>query len=260
MTQRTLKLTLSYDGTAYCGWQVQPNGPTIQQAMERAFATIFGARISITASGRTDAGVHARGQVASCELPTEMSLERICRALNGNLPADIRVLSVEEAPAGFHAIRDAIRKRYRYCLDDAPIHDVFRRNFVWHVRAGRLDVVAMQQAARALIGTHDFRSFQAAGSDRKTTVRTIFALDVQRCEATSGEIVIEIEADGFLYNMVRNIVGSLVEIGLGNQSVHWLEDVLAARDRTQAGRTAPPEGLLLLHVTYASEGQRGPGM
>ncbi len=252
MPLQSLKLTISYDGTHYCGWQIQPNGPTIQQAIERAFAQIFGERIAITASGRTDAGVHASGQVASCEVKTELSCERICRALNGNLPLDIRVLAVEQAPPGFHAIRDAVRKRYRYCLEDTPIHNVFRRHYVWHVRAGRLDVATMQQAASTLVGTHDFRSFQAAGSDRKTTIRTIFALDVQRDVRPGGEIILEIEADGFLYNMVRNIVGTLVEIGLGNQSVHWIEEVLAARDRKKAGRTAPPEGLQLLHVTYAS--------
>jgi tRNA pseudouridine38-40 synthase len=246
---RTFKLTLSYDGTAYCGWQVQLNGPTIQQAVERAWACIVGQRVRVTASGRTDAGVHALRQVASCQAETELPVDRLWRALNGQLPADIRILEVAEVAASFHALRDARKKRYRYLLQDGPLPNVFRRHLTWYVRRP-LDDRAMQRAGQALVGRHDFASFQAAGSDRKTTVRTVYKLTVSRSIESSDEVCVEVEADGFLYNMVRNIVGTLVEVGWGRQPVSWPRDILQARNRTVAGRTAPPQGLYLVDVTY----------
>ncbi len=156
---------------------------------------------------------------------------------------------METAAEGFHAIRDARAKRYRYVLQDGEIHNVFRRRYAWFIR-GQIDAAAMHSAGRLLIGSHDFQSFQAAGSDRKTTVRNVMDLTVGRSRVHSDEIVVEIEADGFLYNMVRNIVGTLVEVGLHHQSVQWPDAVRRAQNRKVAGRTAPPHGLFLVSVTY----------
>jgi len=247
---RFLKLTLAYDGTAFSGWQVQPNERTIQDVLERAIAKTTGEQIRAVASGRTDAGVHALGQVVSFATQSSIELDVLCRALNANTPFDLVVLDVCKAPNGFHAIRDAIGKRYRYVIQDGPLPDVFSRAYAWHIPQ-RLDDKAMRVAAQSLIGKHDFISFQASGSDRKTTVRTITDLTVHRCtENDFSKIVIEVAADGFLYNMVRNIVGTLVEVGRSNKSTDWPGEVLAAEDRKVAGMTAPPHGLFLVKVDY----------
>lgn len=247
---RSFRLTLSYDGTAYLGWQIQAHGRTIQAEVEAALLRVTGRDVRVVASGRTDAGVHAIGQVVSFGCDTHLAVDTLQKALNANLPRDIVVREVREAADGFHAIRDALRKRYRYVLEDGPVRNVFARAYAWHV-VRRLDVAAMQAAAQALVGTHDFRSFQTAGSPRVSTVRTIYELSVAR-RATDGfeRVVVEVEADGFLYNMVRNLVGSLVEVGGGRREPGWIADVLAARDRTVAGATAPPRGLYLVHVDY----------
>ncbi|MDY0170645.1 MAG: tRNA pseudouridine(38-40) synthase TruA [Thermoguttaceae bacterium] len=261
---RTFKLTLAYDGTAYEGWQVQPGRPTIQDALETAIEEVTCQRVRAVASGRTDAGVHAFGQVVAFSANTSLSCQALRRALNANLPRDIAVLDAAEAPADFHPIRDARRKRYRYVIYDGAVRDVFFLRFAWHYPYGRLDAAAMQRAAKPLLGRHDFRSFQTAGADRKTSVRTVFELPVRRGSARNepllgnpGEgsdgqdwILLEIEADGFLYNMVRAIVGTLTEVGRGARLEHWPAEVLAARDRRVAGPTAPPHGLFLVNVTY----------
>ena len=247
---RCFKLTLSYDGTAYGGWQVQPNRNTIQAELERALQAVTGERGRTIASGRTDAGVHALGQVVSFCSNTQLPAEVLCRALAAHLPRDIVPLEVREAPPGFHAIRDALGKRYRYVIQDGPRRDVFARAYAWYFPQ-RLDVAAMQAAAAVLVGTHDFSSFEASGSERSSSVRTVRELTVQRQAGDFLErIVMEIEADGFLYNMVRNIVGALVDIGRGKQPVAWLASVLAARDRRRAAMTAPPQGLFLVRVDY----------
>ena len=247
---RTLKLTLAYDGTAYAGWQVQPGQRTLQGTLEAALARITRETFRVIASGRTDAGVHALGQVVSFHCESSLPPDVFHRALNAELPDDMAVLAVAEAPAGFHAIRDAVRKRYRYVLHDGPIHDIFQRHHVWHYRQP-LDAAAMHRAAQALLGKHDFRSFESAWPQRTSSVRTVFDISVVRgISADENLIALEVEADGFLYNMVRAIVGTLVEVGRGTREESWPAEVLAAQDRRAAGMTAPPQGLFLLRVEY----------
>jgi tRNA pseudouridine38-40 synthase len=264
---RTVKFTIAYDGTAYAGWQVQPGKPTVQETLQKAIARVTGAEASTLASGRTDAGVHASGQVVAFRTESRLPPEVLLRAVNANLPEDIVVLDAADAPAGFHPIRDVVRKRYRYTIYDRPIRDVFRRHFVWHYTYGRLDADAMRRASAALLGTHDFSSYESSGAKRKTSIRTIYDLSVERGRAGQGGgeglgigdwglgigsdfITIEIEADGFLYNMVRAIVGTLVDVGRGGQAESWPGEVLEAKDRRCGGATAPPEGLCLVRVEY----------
>lgn len=255
---RSLKLTLAYDGTAYHGWQVQPGRPTLQATFETAMHRITGRPVRAVASGRTDAGVHALGQVVSCRVDSRLSRDQLQRALNANLPRDVRVLRVDRAPDGFHAIRDAVRKRYRYAIQNGAVEDPFFWSYRWFVR-GRLDQRAMQRSAQSLVGTHNFRSFEASGAPRASSVRTVHELLVIRRDPPRSDLVqVEIEADGFLYRMVRNIVGSLVEVGKGTREEDWPAKVLAAQDRRRAGPTAPPHGLFLVRVQYRDAGRSGP--
>ena len=248
---RTIKLTLAYDGTDFVGWQTQQSGRSVQAAVEETIEKITGARPSILASGRTDAGVHALGQVVSFETPSQLSLEVLQRALNAELPRSIAALDAAEVHEGFHATHDALRKRYRYVIHDGPIRDVFVLRYAWYFSYGRLDAAAMQRAAAALVGTHDFSSFETTGAPRKTSVRTVYDLSIERGRGERAEfVIVEIEANGFLYNMVRTIVGTLVDVGRGARPESWLGDVLAACDRRRGGRTAPPQGLFLVCVQY----------
>jgi tRNA pseudouridine38-40 synthase len=254
---RTIKLILAYDGTDFAGWQRQGQRRTVQATLEATIEKITGQQASVLASGRTDAGVHALGQVVGFETASRLSTAVIQRALNAELPCDVTVLDAAEVRPGFHPTHHALRKRYRYVIHDGPVRNVFQRNYCWHYTYGRLSVEAMQRAATALIGTHDFSSFETSGSPRKTSVRTVFDLSVRRDGAGGqgrGEdadfVTIEVEANGFLYNMVRAIVGTLVEVGRGFQPESWVGDVLNATDRRLAGRTAPPQGLFLVNVDY----------
>jgi tRNA pseudouridine38-40 synthase len=245
------RMILAYDGTAYAGWQFQPGLPTIQGTLEEALQRIVGTRVRVVGSGRTDAGVHALAQVASFRCDTRLSVDVLRRAINANTPEDIHVSDVCVAPDAFHAIRDAVVKRYRYVIQDGPHRDVFSRSTAWHVTYV-LDVPRMQAGARHLVGRHDFRSFETAGAPRRTSIRTIHEIRLERFARHALQpLAIEVEADGFLYNMVRNIVGSLVVVGRGDQSPDWISQVLAAQDRGQAGSTAPARGLMLLNVRYA---------
>ena len=258
---RTFKLTVAYDGTEYVGWQVQPNGESIQGVLQRVLGEVTKQQVSVVGSGRTDAGVHALAQVASCTIGRwNATADDLGKALNTSLPNAIVVNKVVDAPDDFHAIRDAIGKRYRYQLQIGGPHDPLEYRYRWRLR-GPLDLSAMRLAARRVEGEHDFASFQASGAPRRTTVRCVracqliaqsdpFDRDDQQCREQVQRIAIEVEANGFLYNMVRNIVGSLVEVGRGKYPATWIDDVIAARNRNVAGPTAPPQGLFLQRVDY----------
>ncbi|NLZ38984.1 MAG: tRNA pseudouridine(38-40) synthase TruA [Firmicutes bacterium] len=242
---KNIKLILSYDGTNYCGFQRQKNGITIQEKLEQAIQTVFGKAIRLTAAGRTDAGVHALGQVVNFRVATSIPIDRIPYALNANLPKDIIVRSAEIVPADFHARYSAKSKVYRYTIDNAEYPRVFTRHYSFHI-GYPLNLALMQEAAEALLGKHDFKSFMASGSSVQTTERHLMRLDV---EERQQYIEITAEANGFLYNMVRIIVGTLIEVGRGKRPPD-LTPVLKARNRAAAGWTAPPHGLVMLEVKY----------
>jgi len=254
---RRIKLELSYDGTNYSGWQTQPDVPTIQQTLETVLRRITQEEISVIGSGRTDAGVHAIKQVAAFTTASYLEPDVFKRALNGFLPHDIRINAASEAPLEFHPILHAVGKRYRYLIDDNRPPSPFTRNYCWVYREP-LDVETMRQAARFLLGEHDFSSFETRGSPRKTPVRTVFDILVERLPPVGATIPplirIEVEANGFLYNMMRAISGTLVRLGIagryGQGNPQRMHDILAAADRTAAGPTAPPQGLYLLDVFY----------
>lgn len=273
MPTRWLKLTVAYDGAAYAGWQVQPDKPTVQGVFEAAWHQITQEPVRVTAAGRTDAGVHALGQVVGLSTESRLPNEDLQRALNAVLPEDVAVRTVEDAREGFHATYDALGKRYRYQIYNSRVRSVVDRHYTWHY-PHLLDAAAMHRAGQALVGRHDFSSFESAGSERPDSVRTIHELTVAHGVGTllrpetvttdssgqsqkspdpfraSDHITIEIAGDGFLYNMVRTIVGTLVEVGRGTRDHDWLAAVLAARDRRRAGQTAPPHGLFLVNVVY----------
>jgi tRNA pseudouridine38-40 synthase len=244
---RNLKLTIRYDGTDFFGWQTQPGRRTVQETLEAAIAAIIcEERVRVNGSGRTDSGVHAVGQVANVYTATKLGCDVLLKAINAKLPADVSVREVVEVPQSFCANKDAVRKTYRYVIQDGRLQDPFMRKYAWFVRQS-LDIEAMARASRCLVGRHDFRCFETEWPNRLTSVRTITHLAVNRF----GEFIwIDVEADGFLYNMVRAIAGSLVQVGRGFWPETRIADVLTAMDRRLAGPTAPPEGLFLMRVTY----------
>jgi tRNA pseudouridine38-40 synthase len=243
---RNLKLTLSYDGTDFNGWQTQPGYRTVQDTVEQAIAAVVGARPHANASGRTDAGVHAVGQVVNFYCDTRLTPDTLLRAVNAHLPADIVVRAVSEASQSFDANKDAVRKLYRYVIRDNPVPDPFLRRYAaWHKHP--LDAAAMARAASVLVGRHDFHSFETDWPNRLSSVRTINHLTVNR----AGEYIwLDVEADGFLYNMVRAIAGTLINVGRGFWPESKVAEILTAEDRREAGPTAPACGLFLLRVTY----------
>ncbi len=245
---RNIKLILSYDGTDFRGWQRQPGLRTVQETLEDAINSLTQVRPKTTASSRTDAGVHALGQVVHFFTDCRHREDVITRALNALLPRDLRVLEARAMPQSFHSTLDATSKRYRYVIDDGPIPSPFHLRYSWQF-PHRLDIDAMNRAGRALVGRHDFRSFETEWPNRTSSVRTIFELAVARQD--DDRVALEVEADGFLYNMVRAIAGTLAWVGSGKRPESWVGDVLRAGSRVAAGPTAPPQGLFLVYVQHA---------
>jgi tRNA pseudouridine38-40 synthase len=245
---RTLKLSVQYLGTRYQGWQIQPGRPTIQGELEAALASLTGERIRVVGAGRTDSGVHARGQVASLTTLTQIPPRGILLGTNDRLPEDIRLLQVEEAAEGFHARHDAAWKDYAYRFSTAPVVSPFLAPTVTAVR-GRLDRRRMEEAARHFLGEHDLAAFCGAEGRLKQTRRRI---TVSRFEDEADEVVAYwIRASGFLQHLVRTIAGTLLEVGRGRIPSEAVPEILAARDRARAGPTAPSRGLTLEKVSYA---------
>lgn len=247
MAKQNFKLVIEYDGSAYCGWQRQPNGPTIQAQIEEALERMTCQKVNLIGSGRTDAGVHALGQTANFACDTEIGTQAFQNGLNSLLPDDIVIRSCDAVEASFHARFDVKVKTYRYRILNSPLPAAIGRQYQWWIRAP-LDVAAMSEAARHLVGENDFKAFEATGSPRAHTIRRVIGAEIRR----EGEscIVFEIQAQGFLRYMVRNITGTLVEVGKGKMTAEEVADVLASLDRSRAGMTAPAHGLCLISVTY----------
>lgn len=260
MQYRKIKFTVQYDGCDYHGWQIQPGKRTIQGELSQAVTNLVGQEITVNGASRTDAGVSALGQSAvfevdNCPIPTE----NFQKAINDRLPDEIVIKDLSEAPKNFDVISDVKSKLYRYTIRTSAIRPVLDIRHCWHI-ASQLNVELMNEAAQHLVGKHDFKSFASAADKRQSSIRTIFKCDVKTSDerqatsdkrrATSDEIYIDVEGDGFLYNMVRNIVGSLVEVGIGRWQSDKMKEVLQACDRTSAGPIAPPQGLCLIKIEY----------
>jgi tRNA pseudouridine38-40 synthase len=249
---RNFKLVLAYDGTDFHGWQTQPGLRTVQQVLEDAIFALTRQRLRASASGRTDTGVHAAGQVVNFRSDTRLSPDVLPRALNAHLPDDVLVKDAAVVADSFDANRDARRKLYRYVIHDGAVPELFLRRYCHHARH-RLDAAAMARAAACLRGTHDFRCFETEWPNRASSVRTVTHLAVNRM---GDWIWLDVEADGFLYNMVRAIAGTLLNVGRGYWPEDEIEAILSAGDRTRAGPTAPAKGLFLMRVLY-DPGERG---
>jgi tRNA pseudouridine38-40 synthase len=246
---RTVKIVLQYDGTAYAGWQRQDNGIAVQAMLENALEPIEGSPVVVHGAGRTDAGVHALGQVATATLAVTMEPPALARALNAVLPRDIRVLAVEEAEPGFHARFSATGKVYEYRIVNATLISPFLHRYAWHV-AQPIDLRNVREASALLLGARDFAAFQGSRAMVTSTERTIRSIEWEDGGGYDLPLVMRIEGDGFLRHMVRNIVGTLVEVGVGRWQPSHVTEILASRDRTQAGPTAPAHGLFLVRVIY----------
>jgi tRNA pseudouridine38-40 synthase len=272
----TFKITLAYDGTDFVGWQRQASGVSVQGLLENALRELDGRDVPVAGAGRTDAGVHALGQVAGFSLDRALAADAVTRALNARLPDSVRVLAAEETIDTFHPRFGARAKSYRYRIWNGSVGSPFERRYAWHIHEP-LDVEAMDAAARIVEGSHDFAAFQASGSATTTTVREIFSSKLSTTEDTEdaedksrlhagsnprgpsvlrGEefpgrlVTFQISGNGFLRHMVRTIVGTLVEVGRGRQRPEWMAEVIGSGDRAIAGPTAPPEGLFLVGVEY----------
>lgn len=247
---RTIRCVVAYDGTDFLGFQRQAGGPTVQGVLEDAIASLTGEQVRVLGAGRTDAGVHAAGQVIAFRTGSRIPVERWPYALNSRLPPSVVVQEAAEAPEGFHPRRDAVAKVYQYTIWNAPFPCPFWSRWALHVPPP-LDVDAMARAAAVLVGRHDFAAFRAAGSTPvKSTVRHLMELVVERCPQEPRCVRIVARADGFLYHMVRNIAGTLLLVGQGRRPPEWVAEVLAGRRREAAGPTAPAHGLCLVRVEY----------
>lgn len=246
MAIRKIKLTVQYDGSRYHGWQIQPGEKTIQGELVEALSNLVGAGTYVHGASRTDAGVSALGQVGLFEIDSPIPTENFPDAINDRLPRDIVVTAAEEAPRGFDLFGGVKNKLYCYTIYTGHYRPVLRMNQCWHL-SKKLNVPAMNQAAQLLVGKKDFKSFASSADRRESSVRTIF-----RCDVTAEDewIYVNVEGDGFLYNMVRNIVGTLVEVGVGRWEPEKMNEILEAKNRTAAGRLAPPQGLCLMWIEY----------
>ncbi|MGE5531789.1 MAG: tRNA pseudouridine(38-40) synthase TruA [Bacteroidota bacterium] len=243
---RNVRLIVQYDGTDYAGYQGQPGCSTIQSELQKALSSLLAEDVRVTGASRTDAGVHAKGQVVSFTTQNVIPVERVTLALNALLPRDIVCVATEEASAEFHPQYAALRKQYSYRILNRELPSPFAARYSWHVRQV-LDLPAMHEGASHLVGRHDFAAFRAAGGSAKTSIREILSLEV----VAQGDFVeVHVEGNGFLYMMVRIIVGTLVEVGLGRMTPPRVAEILASRDRGQAGTTAPPQGLTLVRIDY----------
>ena len=241
------KCTIAYDGTHFSGYQIQPDKRTVQLELEKVLTTMHkGKPVKVAASGRTDAGVHAKGQVIHFDSPLDLPEERWKKALGAMLPADIAILDIKKEGPEFHARFNAIRKEYRYIISLAEVKDPFMRNYAYHYPY-KLNLTLMEKASEYLRGTHDFTSFCSAKTEVEDKVRTVESIDFFKDDQ---RLVIRFVGDGFLYNMVRIMVGTLLDIGIGKRTPEDIKDILAAHDRTKAGRTAPGHGLYLWKVDY----------
>ncbi|MEM7810421.1 MAG: tRNA pseudouridine(38-40) synthase TruA [Planctomycetota bacterium] len=285
MIAQNTKLTLAYDGTNYAGWQIQPDEPTVQAVLQDALKELFGTKLSVLSAGRTDAGVHAAGQVANFRHDHTIPHDGVLLGLNTHLPPDVAVLAVEDVPHDFHATHDATTKTYRYVFHDGTARDPLSARFTGRAKRP-LDADLMGEAAKHIVGRHDFACFETQGSPRPDTVRTVFDCTVRRVAAwnpfrpdkspsghakgmrpddssdpsrdrsgfdTQGVqpfVVIEVAGDGFLYNMVRAIAGTLADVGGGKRPPESVRALIASTDRTLAGPTAPASGLCLVAVRY----------
>jgi len=251
------KLCIAYDGSRYCGWQIQKikRGSkripaSIQGAISQALKKILGEQVNLIGSGRTDSGVHALGQVAHFKSRTVLAVERIRAALNAVLPGDIRILSCQKVPLDFHARFDALSKVYRYYVHNEIYSSAFLRKYVYWYKHP-LALAAMRRASRYLTGKHDFRAFCASGSGVASTVRSVKKITVKKEKIFGAEcICVEIEANGFLYNMVRNIIGTLIDVGRRRRTPEYVKEVLRNKERSFAGPCVPAKGLFLMKVNY----------
>lgn len=243
---RNIKLTIEYEGKDYNGWQKQPNKLNIQGEIERAIQIVTGQEADLIGSGRTDAGVHAFGQVANFKIESDFPIEKLATAINSQLKKSIRVLKAEEVPLEFHSRYHCHKKTYGYIIENSEQGTAIYRNTTYHV-SQPLDVEKMQQAANYLVGEHDFSSFKSSGTSSKSSVRTIYQAQVLK-EQT--RVIIMLTGNGFLYNMVRIIAGTLVEIGLGHMEPTEMQKILEAKDRQRAGKTLAAQGLFLMNVEY----------
>ena len=244
---RNIKLTIEYDGKDFNGWQKQPNKLNIQGEIERAIKQITNEEVNLTASGRTDAGVHALGQVANFKTNSNIPIEKIPIALNSNLKKSIVIKSAEEVEERFHSRLNCKRKTYRYVINNSKYGTAIYRNLETHIPM-KLDIQKMQEAVKYFEGEHDFKAFKASGTSSKSSVRTIYKAEV--INAGNERIYIELTGNGFLYNMVRIISGTLVEVGLEKIEPNEIKTIIESKKREKAGKTLPPQGLYLLNVEY----------
>ena len=243
---KNIKLTIEYDGKKFGGWQKQPTKLNIQGEIEKAIGEITGEKIELNASGRTDAGVHSLGQVANFKTNTKIDISKIPVAINSKLKQSIRIINAEEVDENFHARYSCKGKRYRYIINNSPYGSAIYRDLEYHIPM-KLDIEAMKKGIKYFEGEHDFKGFKASGTSSKSSVRTIYSAEIKE---DGNRIIIELEGNGFLYNMVRIISGTIVDVGLGKINPEDIPEIIESKDRTKAGKTLPAHGLYLVKVYY----------